>query len=124
MYSSRLILANMSLAYFRFKMALKNSNYSDAELGEIFLSIDVNENGHIMYTGKLELQLILSCSWYVANNREIEFLAATLEVKGCIEEERIAEAFDRLDSDDSGFISPVSKTPPTLCISTSMDFGH
>jgi len=27
-------------------------------------------------------------------------------VKGCIEEERIAEAFDRLDSDDSGFISP------------------
>jgi hypothetical protein len=33
-------------------------------------------------------------------------LAATLEVKGCIEEERIAEAFDRIDSDDSGFISP------------------
>jgi calcium-dependent protein kinase len=33
-------------------------------------------------------------------------LAATLEVKGDIEVERIAEAFDRLDSDDSGFISP------------------
>lgn len=41
-------------------MALKNSDYSDAELEEIFLSIDVNENGHIMYTGKLELQMILS----------------------------------------------------------------
>lgn len=37
---------------------------------------------------------------------QIEFLAATLEVKGCIEEERIAEAFDRLDSDESGYISP------------------
>ena len=38
--------------------------------------------------------------------RRIEFLAATLEVKGEIEVERIAEAFDRLDCDDSGFISP------------------
>ena len=34
-----------------------------------------------------------------------EFIAATLEAQGHIEEERIAEAFDRLDSDDSGFIS-------------------
>lgn len=34
-----------------------------------------------------------------------EFLAATLEALGMIEEERLAEAFDRLDSDDSGYIS-------------------
>lgn len=71
----------------RFKLALKESNYGDDELTSIFSSIDVNENGHIVYT---------------------EFLAATLGVKGSIEEERVAEAFDRLDSDDSGFISPVS----------------
>lgn len=45
---------------------------------------DVNKNGVIMYT---------------------EFIAATLEAQGHIEEERVAEAFDRLDSDDSGFIS-------------------
>jgi Ca2+-binding EF-hand superfamily protein len=32
-------------------------------------------------------------------------LAATLEAQSYIEEERIAEAFDRLDSDDSGYIS-------------------
>lgn len=31
-----------------------------------------------------------------------EFLAATLEAHGYIEEERVAAAFDRLDSDDSG----------------------
>lgn len=37
---------------------------------------------------------------------ETEFLAATLEVKGCVEEERIADAFDRLDYDESGYISP------------------
>ena len=34
-----------------------------------------------------------------------EFIAASLEAQGHIEEERVAEAFDRLDSDDSGFIS-------------------
>jgi hypothetical protein len=34
-----------------------------------------------------------------------EFVAATLEAHGHIEEERVAEAFDRLDSDDTGFIS-------------------
>ena len=34
-----------------------------------------------------------------------EFLAAALAAQANIEEERIAEAFDRLDSDDSGFIS-------------------
>lgn len=47
-------------------------------------SIDVNNNGRIMYT---------------------EFLAATVEAHGHIEERRIAEAFDRMDSDDSGYIS-------------------
>jgi len=34
-----------------------------------------------------------------------EFLAATLEVNGHIQEDRLAEAFDRIDSDNSGFIS-------------------
>jgi len=34
-----------------------------------------------------------------------EFLAATIESHGYINEERLAEAFDRLDSDDSGYIT-------------------
>ena len=33
-----------------------------------------------------------------------EFLAAALEAQGQIEEERIAEAFERLDDDSSGYI--------------------
>lgn len=37
--------------------------------------------------------------------RYTEFLAATIEARGAISEERLAEAFDRLDSDDSGKIS-------------------
>jgi hypothetical protein len=32
-------------------------------------------------------------------------LAATIEAQGAISEERLAEAFDRLDSDDSGYIT-------------------
>jgi hypothetical protein len=32
-------------------------------------------------------------------------LAATIEAQGAISEERLAECFDRLDSDDSGYIS-------------------
>ena len=35
----------------------------------------------------------------------VEFLAATIEAQGAISEERLAEAFDRLDSDDSGYIT-------------------
>ena len=45
---------------------------------------DINKNGVVMYS---------------------EFIAATLEAHSHIEEERIAEAFDRIDADDSGFIS-------------------
>jgi Ca2+-binding EF-hand superfamily protein len=37
--------------------------------------------------------------------RYSEFLAATIEASGTINEMKLAEAFDRLDSDDSGFIS-------------------
>jgi EF-hand domain pair len=34
-----------------------------------------------------------------------EWVAATLEAHGCIEEDRIAEAFDKIDVDDTGFIT-------------------
>jgi len=73
-----------TISYDEFMGALKQNNYSEEKVKEIFESMDVNKNGVIMYT---------------------EFIAATLEAQGHIEEERVAEAFDRLDSDDSGFIS-------------------
>lgn len=68
-----------------FKVALTDKcSYSEAEIEEMFNSIDINQNGHIMYT---------------------EFIAATLEAQGQLNEDRIAEAFDRLDVDNSGYIS-------------------
>jgi calcium-dependent protein kinase len=51
---------------------------------KIFKSLDVNKNNVINYT---------------------EFLAACLEAQGELAEFRLAEAFDLMDSDDSGYIS-------------------
>jgi calcium-dependent protein kinase len=67
-----------------FKKALQAMNYSDDTLHDIFSSVDLTHTGKIMYT---------------------EFLAATLEAHGHIAEERIAEAFDRMDVDADGYIS-------------------
>jgi calcium-dependent protein kinase len=75
---------NGIISFEEFREALKKSNFSEKDIKEMFESVDVNANGHVMYT---------------------EFIAATLEAQGQVEEERIAEAFDRLDVDNSGFVS-------------------
>ena len=68
-----------------FKTALQEKcAYTEEEIKEMFEAIDINQNGHIMYT---------------------EFIAATLEAQGQLNEDRIAEAFDRLDTDGSGYIT-------------------
>lgn len=68
-----------------FKDALINDySYTDNELEELFNGIDIDGTGKVHY---------------------IEFLAATIEAHGTIEEERLAEAFDRLDCDSSGYIT-------------------
>jgi len=76
----------ISLSEFRAAMEKSNEvshSYTQDQMDEIFHNIKGKE-GLIQYSG---------------------FLAATLEVHGRIVEERLAEAFDRIDSDDSGFIS-------------------
>ena len=78
-----------------FKAALSQLGYSEATLEEIFYKIDVNQNNAINYT---------------------EFLAAALETQGMIEEYRLAEAFDVLDTDDSGY-SELTTIKPRLLLS-------
>ena len=73
-----------TISYWQFRNALKQCNYDDKVLKKIFSDIDVNATGVINYT---------------------EFLGATLETRGRIEDKRIAEAFDKLDVDKSGYIS-------------------
>ena len=67
-----------------FNKALSSSDFSEEEIKAVFRKVDVNQTDVINYT---------------------EFLAATLESQGAIEEYRLAEAFDALDADDSGYIS-------------------
>jgi len=68
-----------------FKAAMNSSSsYTDNDVENIFKTMDADNNGKIYYT---------------------EFLAATLEAHGRIVEETLADAFDRMDSDDTGFIS-------------------
>lgn len=59
-------------------------DFTDEELEDLFSGIDLDGTGVVHY---------------------IEFLAATIESHGSIDEERLAEAFDRLDCDDSGWIT-------------------
>lgn len=67
-----------------FKEGLKAYHYEDEDLERMYVGMDLDGTGKVHYS---------------------EFLAATIEAHGALEEERIAEAFDRLDSDDSGYIT-------------------
>ncbi|CAB9514194.1 MAP kinase-activated protein kinase 2 (Fragment) [Seminavis robusta] len=77
--------ANANVSFPEFKEALKEHyNYSDDELWTMFCGMDIDGTNKVSFT---------------------EFLAASIEAHGLIEEERIAEAFDRIDCDDSGYIT-------------------
>lgn len=67
-----------------FKDAMRSSDFSDDEIVEIYKSMDSTEDGSISYT---------------------EFIAATLEANCNINEEKIIDAFEKIDVDNSGFIS-------------------
>jgi calcium-dependent protein kinase len=58
--------------------------YTDEELEHMFNGIDIDGTGKVHY---------------------VEFLAATVESNGSIDEERLAEAFDRIDADSTGYIT-------------------
>jgi calcium-dependent protein kinase len=78
-----------TISYTEFRKAFqrqyckKYNRMEETEIQKIFNSMDVNETGVIDYT---------------------EFLAATLEARGKIEIEQIAQAFDRFDVDNTGYI--------------------
>lgn len=77
---------NGTISFQEFHDAMQNSNasYTDKDIETLFKSVDIGNDNEIYY---------------------LEFLAATLEARGRITEERLAVAFDRLDSDDSGYLS-------------------
>lgn len=98
-----------TLSLAEFKAALSQFNLSDDDLEEMFHSIVRNEVSVRMF-GLFRYPSIclpqLSDLQDINGNNQInytEFLAATLETQGMIEERRLAEAFDLMDSDDSGY---------------------
>jgi len=74
---------NGTISFKEFELVMSKFGFSAEELKTLFENVNLDGSGHIHYT---------------------EFISATLETHGLLEEERLAEAFDRLDSDDSGFI--------------------
>jgi len=67
-----------------FKDAMRECDFSDEHVKDIFQELDQSHTGFIHYT---------------------EFLAATLETRGNIDEELVEEAFERLDVENTGTIS-------------------
>lgn len=72
------------ISYEEFKTVLDKVGYKEERIKELFDELDVDKSGMINYT---------------------EFVAATLETQGRIEEDKVAEAFSRIDSDGTGRIS-------------------
>jgi len=66
-----------------FHDAIERFGYTDEEMRSFFDKLDVYGKGIVCYT---------------------EFLAATLETQGNIEEDRLADAFNRIDAADTGYI--------------------
>ena len=69
------------ITYNEFLGALADYEYTTEELQQMFNAMDLDGTGLVHYS---------------------EFLAATIEAHGSINEEQVAECFDRLDNDDSG----------------------
>jgi len=67
-----------------FKQAIEKFVHDESEIKNLYQKLDVYGKGSVYYT---------------------EFLAATLEMDGKIEVERLADAFNRIDIDHTGYIS-------------------
>jgi calcium-dependent protein kinase len=99
-------------------IARRSSSHDLVKLRELFEKIDTNHDGHVMFgefrealeaTGLFRPHQISSLFRnvdYDATHRikYLEFLAATIETQGRLDEQTLAEAFDDLDVDHSGFI--------------------
>jgi calcium-dependent protein kinase len=67
-----------------FRKALSSSQLSEKDIESIFYEMDLDSTGYLEYK---------------------DFIAAALDTRGRVETERIAEAFDRLDTDKKGAIT-------------------
>lgn len=98
------------LNYEEFKAAITKAGYTEDEHRKIFDAVVRVQNRKLggfclkIFSQRFIIYLLQDLDG-TGEIRYTEFLAATIEAQGAISEERLAEAFDRLDSDDSGYIS-------------------
>ncbi|CAM9401899.1 unnamed protein product, partial [Ectocarpus sp. 13 AM-2016] len=75
---------NGAISLEELRIVLREHGVDGAEVDRVFGAVDMDSSGHLHY---------------------MEFLAATIEARGYIEEESLKDAFERLDVDSTGFIS-------------------
>lgn len=96
-----------------FKAAMQEANYSEEDIERMFSGIVSFEcSPQHLYTSRLSSNLFFPLRSILQKDvnhsgmvEYTEFLASAIEAFGMVEEERIAEAFDQLDADNSGSIS-------------------
>ena len=108
----------------QFKQGMAEFQYTDDELDEMFSKVVrlciIHTLSHLPYTFVFSSVLTKKMfgNHYAQHQKQkdvdsnhhgvilyTEFIAATLEMRGQVEEKRLAQAFDLLDDDDTGFIS-------------------
>ncbi|CAM9819482.1 unnamed protein product, partial [Sphacelaria rigidula] len=77
-------MGNGAISLSELHVVLREHGVDAEEVDRVFGAVDMDGSGRLHY---------------------MEFLAATVEARGYIEEERLKEAFERLDVDSTGFIS-------------------
>lgn len=77
-------MGNGAISLNELRVVLREHGVDQAEVDRVFGAVDMDGSGRLHY---------------------MEFLAATVEARGYIEEERLKEAFERLDVDCTGYIS-------------------
>ncbi|CAB1107089.1 unnamed protein product [Ectocarpus sp. CCAP 1310/34] len=75
---------NGAISLDELRIVLREHGVDGAEVDRVFGAVDMDSSGRLHY---------------------MEFLAATIEARGYIEEESLKDAFERLDVDSTGFIS-------------------
>jgi calcium-dependent protein kinase len=98
------------ISFEELKAAFLQCNLSDDEIQQLFASLVRfrNAGGIVLRTSRFHFLILRRREQDTNKNGRInytEFLAATIEAQGAVSEDKIAEAFDRLDTDGTGYIS-------------------
>lgn len=130
-----------SIVLSEFKQCLSKYKYSDEKVEKMFNAAVSSKCllRHFMFILRVSTRCAELIDFHILPKQDLdgtghlkytEFLAATIESTDLVTEERLAEAFDRLDSDDSGYITVKVRItcyikscfPRMLCVLSLLNF--